>query len=209
MSKKKIVINIVLLFCVIISACLSIYKVQAEEFNEINFNVVNTEEDYKLYLLLPENYINYLNSIRDTNFKIKDIPGNEKAKTAFLSYFNVASAKKELYQENGVKYLQVELTNVAHNFIFYVAPGYLNMDIKLRYTSSSRDIILHLNNFTYNADGVCKVTYDYLTNDYRADDVVKKSVNKYVVILAILLLVMCIVNMSDEKGKAKTKRKNY
>lgn len=208
MSKKKIVINIVLFFCIIVCTFLSVYKVQAEEFNEINFNVINTEEDYKLYLLLPENYINYLNSVKGTNFKITDIAGNEKAKTAFLSYFNVASARKDLYQENGVKYLQVELTNVAHNFIFYVAPGYLNMDIKLRYTSTTRDIILHLNNFSYNVDGVCKVTYDYLTNDYRTDDVVKKSVNKYVVILGILLLVMCIVNMSNEKGKAKAKRRN-
>lgn len=210
MSKKKFFINIILLFCIIVCCFLSIDTVvYAEEFNEVNFSVVNTEENYTVYLLLPEKYINYVNSEKNVNYKMEDIPGNQQALATYINYFNVDSVQKKLYEENGVRYLQVELTNVAHNFIFYIAPEYTDMDYKLRYTSDTRDVILHLNNFSYNQDGDCRITYDYSTNDFRTESIVKEGVNKYIVILAILLVVMCIVNMTDDKGKAKSVRKNY
>ena len=208
MSKKRKIINIILIFCMIVCAFFWLNEVYAEEYNEVNFAVVNTEEDYEVYLLLPEKYIKYINEQKNLNFKINDIAKNTKAVPRYINYFDANEARKELYEENGIKYLQVKLKNVAHNFIFYIAPGYTDMDMKIRYTSNTRDIIIHLDNFTYNQDGICKVTYDYKTNDFRTADEVKAGVSRYVVILVILLIVMCIVNMTDDKGKAKAKRKN-
>lgn len=208
MSKKKIIINIVLLVCIICTVFQSICVVYAEDFNEVNFTVTNTEEDYIVYLLLPESYIKYINNIKGLNHNITSIPGNEQAIVDYINYFDVNATKKDLYEENGIKYLQVELTNVAHNFTFYIAPGYKNMDFKLRYTSNTKDVILHLSSFSYNVDGECRVIYDYSSNEFKTNDEIKESVNKYIVILAILLIVMCIVNMVDDKGKVKSVRKN-
>ena len=48
--------------------------------------------------------------------------------------------------------------------------------------------------------------YDYATNDFIKENEVKTGVNKYVVILIILLAIMCLVNIFDDKSKAKSRR---
>ena len=206
MSKKAKIINIILLFCMICCGLLGVYTVNAEDFYEINFSVLNTEEDYTVYWLLPQKYIDYVNKQIGANFTIDTIPGNTTAKSTYISYFNVANAKSEKYSENGIDYLQIELKEVAHSFLFYVAPGYSDMDFKLRYTSPSRDVILHLNEFTYNGD--CNIKYDYASNDFIKENEVKTGVNKYVVILIVLLAIMCLVNIFDDKSKTRTTRRN-
>ena len=208
MSKKAKIINIILLFCMICCGLLGVYTVNAEDFYEVNFSVLNTEEDYTVYWLLPQKYIDYVNKQIGANFTIDTIPGNTTAKSTYISYFNVANAKSEKYSENGIDYLQIELKEVAHSFLFYVAPGYSDMDFKLRYTSPSRDVILHLNEFTYNDNGDCNIKYDYASNDFIKENEIKTGVNKYVVILIVLLAIMCLVNIFDDKSKTRTTRRN-
>ena len=105
MSKKAKIINIILLFCMICCGLLGVYTVNAEDFYEINFSVLNTEEDYTVYWLLPQKYIDYVNKQIGANFTIDTIPGNTTAKSTYISYFNVANAKSEKYSENGIDYL--------------------------------------------------------------------------------------------------------
>ena len=206
MSKKIKIINIILLFCMICCGLLGVYTVNAEDFYEINFTVLNTEEDYTITWLLPQKYIDYINKQVGANYTIDQIPGNTSAKSSYISYFNVANAKNEKYEENGIRYLQIELKDVANSCLFYVAPGYPDMDFKLRYTSATRDVILHLNDFTYNENGDCNIKYDYATNDFIKENEVKTGVNKYVVILIVLLAIMCLFNIFDDKSKAKARR---
>lgn len=208
MSKKMKIINIILLFGMICCSFLGFYTVKAEDFYEVNFTVLNTEEACKVYWLLPEKYINYINQQTGVNFKIDDIKGNTKAQSSYISYFNVSNVQNEIYEENGVRYLQVELKEVAHSFLFYIAPGYTDMDYKLRYKSDTRDVILHLNKFTYNEDGDCNIKYDYLLNDFKTEDEAKKGVSKYVAMLITLLAIMCIANILDNRGRVTKGKRN-
>ena len=208
MSKKMKIINIILLFCMICCFLQSFYTVQAEDFYEVNFTVLNTEEAYKVYWLLPEKYINYINQQTNASFKIDEIKGSSKAHSAYISYFNASNIQNEIFEENGVRYLQIELKEVAHSFLFYIAPGYTDMDYKLRYKSDTRDVILHLNKFTYNEDGDCNIKYDYELNDFKTEDEVKKGVDKYVAMLIALLAIMCVVNILDDRGKVTKGRRN-
>ena len=48
MSKKTKIINIILLFCMICCSFLGFYTVKAEDFYEVNFTVLNTEEVCKV-----------------------------------------------------------------------------------------------------------------------------------------------------------------
>ena len=209
MSKKTKIINIILLFLMICCGFLGVYTVNAEDFYEVNFSVLNTEENYTVFLLLPQKYIDYVNKQIGAGFTIDTIPGNINATTTYISYFNVANAKNEKYSENGIDYLQIELKEVAHSFLFYIAPGYSDMDFKLRYTSPSRDVILHLNEFTYNDNGDCNIKYDYETQELKTNDKLQLQVNKIVVILGVLLIVMCLVNFAERSEQINQKRKNY
>lgn len=208
MSKKMKIINIILIFCIVCCFLGGFYKVKAEDFHKVSFTVLNSEEAYKVYWLLPEKYINYINQQTSENFKIDEIKSSSKARTAYISYFNVANVQNEIYEENGVRYLQIELKEVAHSFLFYIAPGYTDMDYKLRYKSDTRDVVLHLNDFTYNVDGECTIKYDYNLNDFKTDEVVIKDTNKYVVMLITLIVLMFIVNVLDDRGRVTKRRKN-
>lgn len=206
----KNILNVIIMFLIILCMFFSVYGVNADNsFNEISLTILNPDEDYGVYMLLPESYITFINARTGATHAIDAIYGNSKANLDYISYFDVNNVQKEIYEDNGVRYLQVKMTPVANYITFSVAPSYYNMDIKIRIRSTSKDEVIDLEPFKFSTDGKCSVRYNYPESSVITDDDVKNTGSRYLVLLGILFVVMAIVSYTDRVGNIKQKRKNF
>ena len=206
----KRILNVIIMFLIILCMFFIVYDVKADNFNEIAISVIDPTEDYGLYMLLPETYINHVNSRTGTSHAIDNIYGNSQANIDFISYFDVGNVQSELYEDtDGTRYLQYKLSPVSNYTTFKVAPSYYNMDLKIRVRSTNKDQVIDLSEFKFNTDGKCSVKYNYKDDTIITDEVVKSTGTRYLVLLAILFVVMAIVSYTDRVGQVKQRRKNF
>ena len=194
---------IVFLLIEVLFAHVLVLKSNADEdFVKVNFRVINTYEDYKVYVLYPESYINYINSIKNLNHTIDSLYNNSRARTEYISFFRLDLAKKDLYEENGIKYLQIETSVTANYSTFQVDSKFPLASIKLRYTSDSRDVIIHLDKLANNDKDTVTIKYDYLANDVIKNEK-PKLFNKYVVFIIIIVVALLLASSADRQIKTR------
>lgn len=194
---KIIVIAILLINIFYISS------IANEEMNKLRLNVVDSNEDYQVYILLPKKYIMYA-----INYDGLDIE-YDKANT--LIYNNIPSipvdinnVQNDTYIENSIEYVQILLNNVGNEeYYFEIIEDYTDMDILYRVKSQTRDNIIHIDNFKIK-DNSCKMEYNYEQNEIKSleRNDIKISIDfEWWQILLIIILVIFIIYLYKRRGK--------
>lgn len=194
---KIIVIAILLINIFYISS------IANEEMNKLRLNVVDSNEDYQVYILLPKKYIMY--AIEKDGLDIE----YDKANT--LIYNNIPSipvdinnVQNDTYIENSIEYVQILLNNVGNEeYYFEIIEDYTDMDILYRVKSQTRDNIIHIDNFKIK-DNSCKMEYNYEQNEIKSleRNDIKISIDfEWWQIVSIIILVIFIIYLYKRRGK--------
>ena len=156
----------------------------------LEFKVLDTSENFDLYLLLSKEYIEY--AIKKDGLDIK-YKGVETLKDNDIPSINIEDKNDisdELYKENGIEYIQILLKqNEEGKYVFDILEDYTDMDMKFRIKNVDKDYIVHINNFKI-SDNVCKIEYNYNENTVKQPDT---TVVPFLTKLLIILLVVIIV----------------
>lgn len=188
---KKIILIILLLINILSIPVLA----TTENVNKLKLTVVDANEAYQIYILLPKKYIMY--AIEKDGLDIE----YDKANT--LIYNNIPSipvdidnVQEETYVENNQEYVQVLLDDFGSGeYYFEIIEDYIDMDMLYRVTSQTRDSIIHIDNFELK-DNTCKMEYNYKENiiktNYSKNIKIKIDFKMWQIILIIILLVFTI-----------------
>lgn len=188
---KKIILIILLLINILSIPVLA----TTENVNKLKLTVVDANEAYQIYILLPKKYIMY--AIEKDGLDIE----YDKANT--LIYNNIPSipvdidnVQEETYVENNQEYVQILLDDFGRGeYYFEIIEDYIDMDMLYRVTSQTRDSIIHIDNFELK-DNTCKMEYNYKENiiktNYSKNIKIKIDFKMWQIILIIILLVFTI-----------------
>lgn len=183
---KKLITIIIIGIMVFMVGC-----VYAVDTFEMQFKTLNNKknEKFDLYLLLPENYINF--AINQANLDLfyegpstiteNTIPGLVVKKENILN---------DTYTENGVEYVQIRLEKESEIYSFDLLENYPKMDIKYRIKNLQKDYIVHIDNFKIER-GKCEIEYDYAKDTIKQPD--KKVMPSGILTLIIILIAILIV----------------
>lgn len=166
-------------------------QVYAVDTFEIEFKTLNNKknEKFDLYLLLPEDYIDF--AIQEANLdlvyegastiKKNEIPG------VMVKKENV---QEEIYTESETEYVQIRLEKANGVYTFDLLENYPKMDIKYRIKNLKKDYIVHIDNFKIEK-GKCEVEYDYAKDTIKQPD--KKVMPSGIIALIVILIAIVIV----------------
>ena len=182
----KRMITIFSVFVMIIGVILFNYSYAYEKTYTLEFKASDVSEDFDLYLLLPKDYI--LFAIEEDGLNI-EYTGVETLKSNDIPSIRVdkESISDELYEEGGVKYIQILLQeNEKGKYEFDILSNYNKMNMKYRVKNMNKDDIVHIDNFKI-SNGVCKVEYNYEKNT------IEQHISNFVTILVIILIFILIM----------------
>ena len=193
----KKIFKIILLIILFINISYINVSATNEEVNKLRLTVTNADEDYQIYILLPKKYIMYAINYDGLNIEY------DKANT--LIYNNIPSIsvdindiQKDTYidEENRIEYVQILLDDLGgEEYYFEIIKEYTDMDMLYRIKSTSRDNLLHINNFSLE-DNSCDMEYNYKENTITTDihkDIKIKFDFEWWQILAIVILTIFII----------------
>lgn len=199
-EKEKQMKKIITIFLVCVITLTFSYVYAVDTF-EIQFKTINNKknEKFDLYLLLPEDYINF--AIKEANLEI----GYEGVKTIKKNTIPGILVKKEniqdeIYTENGIEYVQIRLEKENEIYGFDLLENYPKMDIKYRIKNIQKDYIVHIDNFKIEK-GKCEIEYDYQKDTVKQPD--KKVIPSGIILLIILLIIIVVIG-----GIARIKGRN-
>lgn len=197
---KKMWINIMAIFTVLI-AIINIPQVKAtEEYETLDLIIEDVNKDYKLYVLLPREYIEYaiaksgldIEYIGAETLAKEDIPGIEIDKT---------QVQPNAFIEQGVEYVQVLLQATEQNhYQFKVLKSYGQVDVKFKFqiTGENESVIMHLENFSANKDNTYHIKYNY-AKDTLKNEVVRKGHIAWWQIVLIILIILFIIFITKRR----------
>lgn len=155
------------------------------------------DEDINLYILLPKEYIEY--AIDNASLDI-DYQGAETIQKNNILGIDVdkENIQNDLYIENNMEYIQILLEkNLKDEYTFEVLENYFgNEKIKLRIKNSSRDYIMHIDNFEIE-EGICKIEYNYAENTIKQPD--KLLINFGAILLIVIIIISIIIVITNKK----------
>jgi len=191
--KKKI--SILLLISIIIIITTNIISLSSSLTYQLKFKILNNKsnEDYKLYILLPKEYIEF--AIYKDKLKL-DYEGVSTVKNNNIPSLNINKEKiqDDIYEENGVKYIQIELTSEEKDvYTFDILSDYIDKDMKFRIKSDSKDYIIHIDNFKV-INNVCDIEYDYQKDIVKQPDRRIVSFNTILIIILIIIIFIGIIS---------------
>ncbi len=189
----KRMITIFSVFVMIIGVILFNYSYAYEKTYTLEFKASDVSEDFDLYLLLPKDYI--LFAIEEDGLNI-EYTGVETLKSNDIPSIRVdkESISDELYEEGGVKYIQILLQeNEKGKYEFDILSNYNKMNMKYRVKNMNKDDIVHIDNFKI-SNGVCKVEYNYEKNTVKQPDTeFIPFVTKVLMIILVVIIVVGII----------------
>lgn len=201
----KKIFKIILLIILFINISYINVSATNEEVNKLRLTVTNADEDYQIYILLPKKYIMYAINYDGLNIEY------DKANT--LIYNNIPSIsvdindiQKDTYidEENRIEYVQILLDDLGgEEYYFEIIKEYTDMDMLYRIKSTSRDNLLHINNFSLE-DNSCDMEYNYKENTITTDihkDIKIKFDFEWWQILAIVILTIFIIYLYKRRNK--------
>ena len=209
-KNSRKILNIIIVFIATICVLVELNNVYAQDFTEISLKVEDpTIDNYYALILIPESYVKHVNELIGYNCPIEEVMTRTDAHSRYLRYFNTDDLLKNMYTENGIKYLQLKMENIADNFTFNVAPGVSVTDFKLRIVAPDMNEVFNFADYELEEEGDLKLLYNYETKELKTNNKLQLQVNKIVVILGVLLVVMCLVNYAERLDEVHQKRKNY
>ena len=197
---KKILISIIAIFISII-AIINIPQVKAtEEYETLDLTIEDINKDYKLYVLLPREYIEYaiaksgldIEYIGAETLAKEDIPGIEIDKT---------QVQPNVFTDQGVEYVQVLLQATEQNhYQFKVLKSYGQLDVKFKFqiTGENESVIMHLENFSANIDSTYYIKYNY-EKDTLKNQIVRKGHIAWWQIVLIILIILFIIFITKRR----------
>lgn len=198
----KRILGIILISIFIILNMAIQVNAESAEMSKLRFHVINADENYKIYMLLPKKYIMY--AIQHDNLDI----GYDGANT--LIYNNIPSiivdidkVQKDTYIEDKIEYVQIELDNLGDDeYLFEIISEYTDMDMRYRVTSQSKDNIIIIDRFTMK-NNKCEIEYNYEAETVKSIEEthtkIKFNLNIWQVI-AIILIVIVIAYFLNRRG---------
>lgn len=198
MKKLSVILGIIL---IIISVSL---KVNAESNSEkftLEFEMENVgeNEEYKLYLLLPKQYI--LHAIENDSLNI-EYNGAQTLKDYIIPSINVneEDVQDELYIEDNVEYIQILLNkNDDGIYKFDILSNYGQMDMKYRLVGGQKNYIVHIDNFKID-NGVCSIIYDYSKDEVKQPNKIYFDITKPLIILLVIIIVVGVIAYIKKKS---------
>lgn len=180
----------ILLIAVFLLAILST-TCKANSTNRIELTVTKNEEqkDFELYILLPQDYIEY--AISEAGLEI-EYSGADTLKQNDIPLIDVDKSKvqDDVYSEAGIEYVQILLEpNSQDVYTFDILADYPALDMKLRAKNDEKDYIMHIDNFKIE-DNVCKIEYNYDENEIKQPD---KTIFSFGTVLLIVILILLII----------------
>ena len=167
----------------------------------LEFKVLDTSENFDLYLLLSKEYIEY--AIKKDGLDIK-YKGVETLKDNDIPSINIEDKNDisdELYKENGIEYIQIILKqNEDGKYVFDILEDYTDMDMKFRIKNVDKDYIVHINNFKI-SDNVCKIEYNYNENTVKQPDttVVPFLTKLLIILLAVIIVIGAVAYIKQRR----------
>ena len=187
-------IYLITLFITIISLTNIISYAKTEEYFELQFKVMNNDENQniEIYLLLPKEYIEF--TIQNEGLNI-NYEGANTLKENTISSINVDKTKiqDDIYEEDGVEYIQILLDkNEEELYNFNILSSYEKLDMKYRIKTENEDYIVHIDNFKIE-NNKCEIEYNVEENIVKQPD--KKVFSIYTIILIIILVIIVILGI--------------
>ena len=191
---KNKIIYLITLFITIISLTNIISYAKTEEYFELQFKVINNDENQniEIYLLLPKEYIEF--TIQNEGLNI-NYEGANTLKENTISSINVDKTKiqDDIYEEDGVEYIQILLDkNEEELYNFNILSSYEKLDMKYRIKTENEDYIVHIDNFKIE-NNKCEIEYNVEENIVKQPD--KKVFSIYTIILIIILVIIVILGI--------------
>ena len=191
---KNKIIYLITLFITIISLTNIISYAKTEEYFELQFKVINNDENQniEIYLLLPKEYIEF--AIQNEGLNI-NYEGANTLKENTISSINVDKTKiqDDIYEEDGVEYIQILLDkNEEELYNFNILSSYEKLDMKYRIKTENEDYIVHIDNFKIE-NNKCEIEYNVEENIVKQPD--KKVFSIYTIILIIILVIIVILGI--------------
>lgn len=191
--KKTVVI--ILLQILITFMCITNVKAETE-YNTLDLTIKDMESSYELSLLLPVEYIQY--AIENSENKVT-YTGPETLVNNDISTLNIDknSVKPKLFTQENVQYVEVTMTPYSTNhYQFKVLKNYSKLDIKFKIlkTGETQSTIMYLDDFKFDGEGMCRLTYDAKQDTLKSEDYKKISTSWWKIIIGIvILIIICVI----------------
>ena len=187
--KKTVVI--ILLQILITFMCITNVKAETE-YNTLDLTIKDMESSYELSLLLPVEYIQY--AIENSENKVT-YTGPETLVNNDISTLNIDknSVKPKLFTQENVQYVEVTMTPYSTNhYQFKVLKNYSKLDIKFKIlkTGETQSTIMYLDDFKFDGEGMCRLTYDAKQDTLKSEDYKKISTSWWKIIIGIVIVII-------------------
>ena len=188
---KKIISIIILITIIAIG---TIVMAENEEMTQLKLEVANADEDYKVYMLLPKKYIQYV--IEHDNLDFGYDGANTLIERNIPSIIvNVDKVQKDIFKDDGIEYVQIELEDLSDNvYLFNILDDYPELDMIYRIKSKTKDDLLIIKDLK-KENHKCNIKYDYKENTVKTEkeSKIKISYNwSWWQTIAIILLIIFV-----------------
>ena len=172
---------------------------------QIQINVKNTfEESLKVYILIPQSYLDHINSKAGTSFAMTELYHNMDANAKLIQYLNLGNVQEQLYTDSsGINYIQYSLTAVGTEYTFDVDPDYSMTNFKFRIVSDKKDLVGDLSTFSFNENNILRATYDYYEEGFASNNGSNINWLKYGTMIVLFVGVLLGVSAADSAAKGK------
>lgn len=187
----KKIISIMIIILIIMSIPV-VVKATENEMNKLKLKVIDANEQYDIYMLLPKKYIKY--AIQHDGLDIEyDGANTLKYNTIPSITVNINNIEDEVYTENAIEYVQVKLDDLGgEEYLFEIISEYTDMDMVYRVKSSTKDNIMAIENFKIQ-DNKCEIEYNYdketIKTQKEKNVTIKFNLEWWQVAIAVILIV--------------------
>lgn len=198
---KKVIEVIILSILLIITIYVPVKAVE-EGTTQLRLTVVEADEPYEIYMLLPKNYINY--AIQHDGLDI----GYDSANTLIYNTIpsivvNVNNVLTDTYIDNGIEYVQIKLDDMGgEEYVFEIISEYTDMDMMYRIKSQSKDNLMLIDNFTVE-DNMCKMEYNYKQDTIQSQKGAELKIGfelHWWQILIIIVLIIFLIYLHNRRN---------
>ena len=103
------------------------------------------------------------------------------------------SVKPKLFTQENVQYVEVTMTPYSTNhYQFKVLKNYSKLDIKFKIlkTGETQSTIMYLDDFKFDGEGMCRLTYDAKQDTLKSEDYKKISTSWWKIIIGIVIVII-------------------
>ena len=195
--------RILVILIILILFVFNISKANQEiKYKTIDLNIKDIDKKYDIYLLLPEEYIEFLIALSGENIKYE---GTKTLKENNILGLNIVkeNVQDNLYELNEKKYIKIYLNSIEQNhYQFQVRDEYYLNNIKFLISVENKDyMVMHMDNFKYNNNGICKIIYNYKENTLKNEVKNKGKIAFWQILLVAVIIFVTMYFINKIKSK--------